>query len=44
MNVENWELKDNCDEVQWYYESKLNDEIQKLYKIMQTCIKFDSSL
>ena len=27
MNVENWELKDNCDEVQWYYESKLNDEM-----------------
>ena len=27
MNVDNWELKDNCDEVQWYYRSKLNDDM-----------------
>ena len=27
MNVENWELKDSCDEVQWYYQSKLNDDM-----------------
>ena len=27
MNVDNWELKDNCDEIQWYYQSKLNDDI-----------------
>ena len=27
MNVENWELRDNCDEVQWYYRSKLNDDM-----------------
>ena len=71
MNVENWELKDSCDEIQWYYQSKLNDDmiacvviphkgnhfqwllrigfkstfkIQKLYKIIQTCIKFDNLL
>ena len=25
MNVDNWELKDNCDEVQWYYQSKRKD-------------------
>ena len=27
MNVENWELKDSCDEIQWYYQSKLNDDM-----------------
>ena len=27
MNVDNWELKDNCDETQWYYQSKLNDDM-----------------
>lgn len=23
MNVENWELKDSCDDTQFYYQSKL---------------------
>ena len=27
MNVENWELKDSCDDTQFYYESKLNDDM-----------------
>lgn len=26
MNVENWKLRDDCNEVQWYYQSKLNDD------------------
>lgn len=25
MNIENWELKDSCDNTQFYYQSKLND-------------------
>lgn len=27
MNVENWELKDSCEDTQFYYQSKLNDDI-----------------
>lgn len=27
MNVENWELKDSCDDTQFYYQSKLNDDM-----------------
>lgn len=27
MNVENWELKDSCDDTQFYYQSKLNDDV-----------------
>lgn len=27
MNVENWELKSSCDDTQFYYESKLNDDM-----------------
>ena len=27
MNVENWELKDSCDDTQFYYQSKLNDNM-----------------
>ena len=27
MNVENWELKDSYDDTQFYYESKLNDNM-----------------
>lgn len=27
MNVDNWELKDICDDTQFYYQSKLNDDM-----------------
>ena len=27
MNIDNWELKDSCDDTQFYYESKLNDDM-----------------
>lgn len=27
MNVDNWELKDSCDDTQFYYQSKLNDDM-----------------
>ena len=27
MNVGNWELKDSCDDTQFYYQSKLNDDM-----------------
>lgn len=27
MNVDNWELKDSCDDTQFYYQSKLNDDV-----------------
>ena len=27
MNVENWELKDTCDDTQFYYQSKLNNDM-----------------
>lgn len=27
MNVENWELKNSCDDTQFYYESKFNDNM-----------------
>lgn len=27
MNVDNWELKDSCDDTQFYYESKSNDDM-----------------
>ena len=27
MKVDNWELKSSCDDTQFYYESKLNDDM-----------------
>ena len=27
MNIDNWELKDSCDNTQFYYQSKLNDDM-----------------
>lgn len=27
MNIDNWELKDSCDDTQFYYQSKLNDDM-----------------
>ena len=27
MNVENWKLKDSCDDTQFYYQSELNNDM-----------------